>query len=393
MAVTKLSLYNNALILLGQRILASDTEDRPNRHKLDALYNNGAVDYCLEMVKPRFAVKLVSLTGVTPTLITGYTKEASLPSSFQALVGVFADASLDQEITRFTHEDDKILSDVSTIFVRYVRDFATVGLTNMSHSFGNLVSAYLARELAVTVDPDTYETLVAETDKRLEISIATDSETEADNKGLKADDLTLPWYNIYNDALQLLGLPRLASITEDSLRKNQLDLARSSEMIEACLEDTAWGFASESAKMFYDPSIEPEFGPKYAFTKPADLHRLDGIWSDDSHHSPIREYSDEGGKFFTDYQTIYIEYVSKDYITDPTLWPSYFKRFVAGQLAIDAGPSIGGSNMDNAQARYDTRRAEAMSTDAIQTPPRRFAEGSWASSRNSNSRISNRNRP
>lgn len=392
MAVTKLSLYNNALILLGQRVLSNDTEDRPNRHKLDALYNNGAVDYCLEMGKPRFASTLVALTGGTPTLITGYTKEATLPSSFQAIIGVYADASMDQEITRFTHEEDKILSDVTVVYVRFVQDFATSGLTYMSASFASLVSAYLARELAVTLDPDAYEAVSGEVDKRLDISIANDTDTEAGNKGLSGGTLTSAWLNIYNDTLQILGQPRIASVTEDSLRKNQLDIALDSEMVEACLEDTSWGFASETAKLFYDPSVEPAFGPKYAYTKPTDLHRLDGIWTDDSRRSPIRDYTDEGGKFFTDYQIIYIEYVSKDYLTDPTLWPSYFKRFIAAQLAIDAGPSIPNSNLQNANDRYEQRRNEAMSTDAIQTPPRRFSEGAWVGSRQG-SRINNRNRP
>ena len=53
MAVTKLSLYNDTLQLLGERRLASDTEDREPRYDLDSLYDNGAVDYCLEVVKPR----------------------------------------------------------------------------------------------------------------------------------------------------------------------------------------------------------------------------------------------------------------------------------------------------------------------------------------------------
>lgn len=79
MAVTKLSLYNDTLILLGQRVLSTDTEDRPNRHKLDSLYNNGAVDYCLEVVKPKFASKLVSLTGVNPPSLLHMTKRQHYP--------------------------------------------------------------------------------------------------------------------------------------------------------------------------------------------------------------------------------------------------------------------------------------------------------------------------
>ena len=394
MAVTKLSLYNDTLILLGQRVLSSDSEDRPNRHKLDALYDNGAVDYCLEVIKPRFAAKLTSLTGVTPTLTTAYAKEATLPSTFQTLIGVYADAAMDQPITRFTHEEDKILSDFTTIYVRFIQDFATVGLTNMSFSFGRVVSAYMAVELAETIDPDSKETSEAALASRILISQENDTNTEDPNRGKNTNvDLTTEWFNIYNDTLQLLTLPRLVSLTDDSLRKNQLDIARTSELVEAALEDTGWQFGQESQKLNYNPSIEPAFGPRYAFDKPSDLHRIDGIYADEHHRTPIREYIDEGDFWYCEYQIIYIAMVSNDYLTDPSLWPSYFKRFVAGKLAVDAGPSIPGSDMKNALARFEERESEAKSTDAMKSPPKRFTEGSWAASRSWGGYGTNRNRP
>lgn len=393
MAVTKLSLYNDALILLGQRVLLTDTEDRPSRHKLDALYDNGAVDYCFEIVKPKFAVKLSSLTGVAPTLTTAFTNEATLPSTFQALVGVFADATMDQQIKRYTHEEDKILSDFATIFVRFVQDFTTVGLTNMSHSFGRVVSAYLARELSISIDPDETENMDVQLEKRMEISAAIDSATEPMDRGLADTTLTDAYRKIYNDALMILGLARIVSNTDDSLRKNQLDIARDSEVVEAMLEDMAWQFGLETKESFFNPAIEPEFGQPRAHDKPADMHRLNGVWVDEYRQYPLVNYIDEGAFLYTDYETIYIEFVSNDFLADPAQWPSYFKRLLAARLAIDAGPSIPGSNMDNAKWQYEDRRQEALSTDAMRSPPTHLVQGSWSRSRDNRYPTANRNRP
>ena len=63
MAVTKESLYNDTAILLGERRLASTSEAIELRYDLDSLYDGGAVDYCLEIVKPKYALKLDEITG------------------------------------------------------------------------------------------------------------------------------------------------------------------------------------------------------------------------------------------------------------------------------------------------------------------------------------------
>jgi hypothetical protein len=393
MAVTKLQIYNDVCILLGQRVLQTDTDDRPIRYKMDALYDNGAVDYCLEVIKPRFACRLVELTGSAPTLTTAYTQQVDLPTDFQTLVGVYADAAMDQPVTRYTHEANQILSDFSTIYVRYVRDFATIGLTNMSQAFARVVGAYIARELSITIDPDETENCDTQLDARISISEQTDAETEAPNKGTDAIALDDHWRAIYNDALQLLGQPKIITNTDDSLRKTELDRARNSLVLEAVLEDQAWQFAKESKKLLYNPAIVPEFGPRFAFDKPTDLHRINGMWADDYRRNPIREYFDEDGYYYTDYSEIYIEYVSTDYLTDTTKWPSYFTRYVAACLAVDAGPGIPNSDMANAEKRLAARESEGKSTDAIQNPPTQFAEGTWAKSRQSYYPTSNRNRP
>lgn len=380
MAITKLELYNGALILLGQRSLSSDTEARNPRYDLDDIYS-GAVDYCLEMVKPRFATLLVTIAGATPTAVTGYSNQATLPANFKAIAGVYADGKMEQPIVKYVHEANYILSDFDDIYLRYVQDFSTVGLTYMPQSFGRVVSAYMARELSVKIDPDTYEEINAELETRIGIASDIDGTNEVAKQGLAVSTLTDVWRRIFNDALLILGQDPIANNNDDSVRKNRLSLALDAELVESALEDSAWGFGSQSDQISYDPSVDPAWGYSYALEKPADLHRLDGVYGDEYFQTPIRDYIDEDGYIFCGYQTIYIQYTSKTFITTPDLWPSYFKRLVAARMAVDAGPAIPGSDVVNAKEQYKDRRSEAMSTDAIQSPPKTLTQGSWSSSR------------
>ena len=378
---TKLGIYNDALRLLGQRVLKTDTEDREPRYDLDDLWDEGGVDYCLETVKPRFATKMVLSTGVTPTLVTEYTYEHTLPADFNALVDLYKDGKLEQEITKFYREGDKLLNDYQTAYVRYVLDFATVGLTNMPESFARVVSAFFARELAWKYDPDAQEKTQAELTARIELSDSIEQQNEGERGSLTQTVLTTPWLTIYNDALLILGREPLASVTDDSIAKNRLDYARSADLVESVLEDTSWGFGIESKQIFYDPGIEPEWGYDFACQLPPDIHRFNGVWADEFYQMPIKLYTQEQGYIFSSYQIIYIEYVSKDFLTDPSLWPSYFRRLIAARLAKDAGPSIDGADVNNARTEYKDRRREAMSTDAVQQPPHILARGSWSRTR------------
>ena len=45
MALDKVGIYNDALILLGERRLSSISEAREPRYNLDAIWDIGAVDY------------------------------------------------------------------------------------------------------------------------------------------------------------------------------------------------------------------------------------------------------------------------------------------------------------------------------------------------------------
>lgn len=402
MAVTKLQIYNGACILLGARALSSDTEDREIRYDLDALYAaESGLDYCLEVVKPKFALKVDQVTGIAATQETEYTYQIAIPATQLALEGMYFDGKLTQPIKKFYREGAAYLTDAQSPYLRYVEDFSTVGLTNMSPSFSRVVSAYFARELANKYNPDLYAEINEELEARIQISIGLEGAEDSDERPLDPTVLDGDWLAIYNDIMNLYGLDPISSVNDDSYRKSRLDQARTAEIVEACMEDVGWHFASVSQKMFYDPSIDPEWGYQYAFERPAECHRIDGLFSDEHFRDPVKYYQEEYDSvadktfFYSSYQIMYIKYISSDYVTDSTLWPSYFKRFVAAQMAIDAHAGVKKQHpeiesFDVIKDHYARRRSEAKSTDAITSPPRVIAQGSWSRSRREFSR---RDRP
>jgi len=377
---TKLGLYNDALLLLGQRRLASLTEDRPNRYDLDEIFEE-SVNHCLELVRPRYATKTKRLVGVTPTEDTGYSKQIALPSGIVTIAGVYKDGRFEQPVTRYAHEGNLLFLDYDEVYVRYIADYYTVSVGDAGPSFARVVSAYLARELASKINPQAY----AELDKELSVRIQVATEVERGKEGSfdSVDTVTLTptWVKIYNDALLILGLPPIADGSDDSQRKNRLTHALSNGLVESVLEDTKWGFGIDSDAISPDASVAAEWGYQNAFKKPLDMHRLNGVFVDDRMTVPLRNYADEGDYIFADVGVIYIEYVSKNFVSDSDAWPAYFKRLVAARMAVDAGASIDGANMQLAYEQYRSRREEAMSTDSIQSPPRIIREGSWSKSR------------
>ena len=116
MAMDQLGLYNEALTIIGQRELATLTEDRAPRHRLDSVYGREAVEYCLELVKPNFASKVATLS--TPSSISTFDYSHAKPADYVTLMevesggtkvgAVYSDAKLDQLVHRHIVEGDNI---------------------------------------------------------------------------------------------------------------------------------------------------------------------------------------------------------------------------------------------------------------------------------------------
>lgn len=383
MAITKLSLYNDALLISGQRELSSDSEDRPSRHYLDNAYDNpSAIDACLELVKPRFASKTVTLSSPATSSDHALDSVHTLPADYIAVVGVYSDDKLDQPVNRYMIEDRTVVCEYDTIYLRYTTNLRD--MANWTPSFANLVATYLARQIIFKLNPAIFKDLHALFLDTVESVIGLEGEKEpAARSSAPTVTLTNEWRQVYNDALFIMGLEEINTNTDDSNRRVKLDRTVNAGVVSSLLEETGWQFALKSTEITYDPSSDPDWGPRYAFEKPDDMHRLDGIFQDESMSVPLKRYNDEQSRWYCELTTIYVQYVSIDFLSNTSLWPTFFRRLVAARMAKEASASLRseGADVELAMMTYEERIGEAKANDAMQSPPRVIAQGNWTKSR------------
>ena len=383
MAYDQLQLYNEALIILGQRALSSLSEDREARHVLDDIYAAEPSEFCLELVRPAFARDTAALTSATPPAVPTYAFKHSVPADYVAFVEIYSDAGLNQPVSRYVREGDEIHTDHANIWLRYIT--SGYAITVWDISFAKVVAAYLAVEGAPRIAKKQLDHARDVFTTRVETAAAIAKETEIEQLRPANDSssLSLDYLLRYNDALLILGLDDLITVNDDSNRRYKLSQALSSGIVEAELEDLSWQFGITSHQGFHNPSYTAVWGFSRSFDKPDDLHRLDGIFSDEFFQVPLDDYADEDGKWYCNLDIIYIKYVSTNFLVTPSAWPAYFQRLISARMALDAGPALKteGADVDNAKEQYTSRRDSAMSNDAMASPPRKISNGDWTSVR------------
>jgi len=380
MAFTQLDIYNKALYLLGERALATIDEAREPRYVLDAIYNLDAVNQCLELAKPAFARKTVKLTGGTAGTTHDFASVYDLPSDYVTMVGAYSDAHLSQRVEDYIVEGLTIASDYDPLYVRYISSGYT--MSDWNPAFANLVAAYLAMESATRLDGEEQDRLTAVFQGRLKFSIELDADEEPRKRSNPTSfTLNSDWLKIYNDALLILGQPKIVNTSDDSQRRAALDTAMNTDLVESCMEETGWLFGRTSDQVDYDPGIEPSWGYTKALPKPANMLRLNGIFTDEYMYQPLKRYEDEGDYWYADVDTVYVQYISRSFLTAPQDWPVYFRKYVASALAMAAGPSLPNSNVQNAMLVHKQRQYDAKSNDAIASPPQVICNGNWSQAR------------
>lgn len=154
MTISRLSLYNGALLTLGERRLASLTENRPPRHDLDFIWDNGAVRFCLEQGSWAFATRTMEIAydpGIAPDF--GFRHAIEKPSDFVRLVAISTSEYFDPPLNHYRPETEYWWTDEETVYVRYVSDDAAYGMdfSLWTDTFREFVEAYLAFKVAPSI--------------------------------------------------------------------------------------------------------------------------------------------------------------------------------------------------------------------------------------------------
>lgn len=148
----KLSIYNGALNILGERKLADLTENREPRYQLDDVWDNDFIDRVLQMGQWNFASRSVNLTAstdVTPSFGYQYAFDKP-PTDFIRTMMVCYDEYFDRPITRYSDEGQWIFCDTEEIYLKYVSNDTEFGadFSLWPPNFTEMVEHYMAYKVA-----------------------------------------------------------------------------------------------------------------------------------------------------------------------------------------------------------------------------------------------------
>lgn len=147
---TRLQCYNSALLLLGERSIASLSENREPRRLLDHVWDVGAIDYCLEQGQWKFATRTVQIDSdpsIDPDF--GYQFGFAKPDDFIRTAAVCADGYFNSPVDQYSDEAGYWFADIDPLYVKYVSNDSQFGgdLSLWPQSFVKYFSAYLAGEI------------------------------------------------------------------------------------------------------------------------------------------------------------------------------------------------------------------------------------------------------
>lgn len=164
---TKLSVYNNALLALGERKLSSLSENREARRALDDVWDGEGVIACLERGLWNFAIRTVELT-YTPDLTAsfGYRWAFDKPTDFVRLAGLCSDEFFKVPLLEYRDEAGYWFADLEVIYVSYVSKDTNYGLdlSRWPVTFTRYVESLFASRVCLRLTGDKQKKLEMDAD-------------------------------------------------------------------------------------------------------------------------------------------------------------------------------------------------------------------------------------
>jgi hypothetical protein len=154
---TRLALYNSALLLCGERSLASLTEEREPRRLLDTVWDGGGVRYCLEAGQWNFATRAVQIDydpTITPAF--GFARAFDKQDDWVRTTGVCSDEFFNVPLTQYLDEVQYLFCDLDVLYVRYISDDDNFGgdLSKWPATFTEFAATYFASKIVNKLTAD-----------------------------------------------------------------------------------------------------------------------------------------------------------------------------------------------------------------------------------------------
>ena len=383
MAATALSIYNKALQLLGERRLANIYEDREPRYVLDEIASMQAYGMCLEMAKPRFAVRTVPLANPITSYLHDLDQVYSFPADYLSLLeepGVhganasfFSDALLQQPVDRYLISGRTVATDIPTnLWMRYIS--ISPDLSTWTPMFANFVATYIAREAASRINPSRIEYCEARFAEAL--GAVREMEGIKENPLLprkQTFSLSTPQLAIYNQIAHALGQNEFRHIGDES----QLRMAIDSQWFLArdfLYETIQPRFATQSITLT-DAGDSANHAFDNVFDLPADFLTLVSVHSDENLDFPVDRYLHEDNQLFTEkFDPIYLRYIQDD-VTETT-WTASFQRALTSYIAMNLSPQYAPANEASLAEIFKANLLIAQDLDSVREPTSRAQKAS-----------------
>jgi hypothetical protein len=190
MALSKVSIANMALTLLGADRIISLDDDSKNAREIKAVYDI-ARDEVLSLHTWNFALKRVKLAQLAEAPAHGYTYQYALPTDYLRKVTVYRGARENDvlEEENFRIENKVLLTNESEVYLKYI--FSNDDPTTYSPTFAKLFAMHLASLVAysITNNGNLLSTLTNLYNEQLRIAMAVDAQESSDTKIIGNDYL------------------------------------------------------------------------------------------------------------------------------------------------------------------------------------------------------------
>lgn len=184
--VSKLGLYNGALVSLGNERVTDTGEDIKAARELTAVYDQ-VVSECLSAGSWNFAmetIKATADTGVEPAF--GYTEVFAKPSDWIRTFAVSEDEYFTNPLIHYYDDSTFWSADVSPLYFRYVSNDTGLGLdlTRWTPKFTRFVELELADRVCLTISQNNSlkEDIGKQRDKARKEALNQDAMNEATPK-------------------------------------------------------------------------------------------------------------------------------------------------------------------------------------------------------------------
>lgn len=159
----RLAVYNDALILSGERSLTSLSENREPRRMIDALWD-GALKFCLEQGQWNFAIRAVQLDyspSVEPPF--GYIRAFDKPDDWVRTCSVATDPYFNNAILDYTDEVGYWFCNHDVIYIRYVSNDDDYGYNASAwpETYRSFIAGYIAKKISPRLKNDSDAQVVA----------------------------------------------------------------------------------------------------------------------------------------------------------------------------------------------------------------------------------------